>query len=176
MKKTLLIPVTAVVAAVTMFAACVKNDGPTCVPYSLEQDKHIIDSFISANDLESILTYNTESSWYEGIMNPGTGNMPKSDSIISFKYSISLMNGTVIFESDTIKQNEDGTQIELSDIKEPLNSAFAALNEGGTFRYIYPSSVYFSCAPQNINGKTVPGHSELIYDYKLTDVKAPATN
>ncbi|WP_018628216.1 hypothetical protein [Niabella aurantiaca] len=176
MKKTLLIPVTAVVAAVTMFAACVKNDGPSCVPYTLEQDKHIIDSFINANSLESVITYSAESSWYEGTMDPGAGSMPKADSIISFKYSISLMDGTVIFASDTIKQNDDGSPIKLSNIKDPLNSVFAELQKGGKYRYIYPSSVYFSCAPQTINGKTVPGSSELIYDYTLTEVKAPAAN
>lgn len=179
MKKKLFLPVAAVAAAVTMLASCIKNDGPTCYPNTLEKDRAVIDSFIDKNPSVSYLSYNTTYSAYMGVADPGTGSQPKDDSLVSFKYTMSLMNGTEIGTSDEIKTNSNGTPLRLKDLMDQSGqpslyyAALSTLKKGGKFKVILPSSIYFSCAPQTINGKSVPGYSQLIYDYILTDVKAP---
>jgi len=181
MKKTLLIPVIAVVAAVTIFASCMKNDGPTCVPNTLQKDRANIDSFIDNNPALGYLEFNTTYSAYMGIADPGAGSQPKDDSLISFKYTMSLMNGTEIGTTDTIKQNNANAPLKLKDFLDQQGqptmyyTILSALKKGGRYKVILPSSIYFSCSPQTINNKTIPGYSQLIYDYTLTDVKAPTT-
>ncbi|MBZ4190151.1 FKBP-type peptidyl-prolyl cis-trans isomerase [Niabella beijingensis] len=175
MKKTLFVPMIAVVAVVTVLASCMKDKGPSCVPLTTEQDKHVIDSFIADNGLN--LTYKADADYgtfyYIGVTDPGTGSTPTSDSLISFKYTLSLMNGTEIGTSDTIKQKSDGSPIKLSDLKSYELAALSSVRESGKAKVILPSSLYFSCTPQTINGKNVPGNSQLIYEYTLTDVKKP---
>ncbi|MCD2426192.1 hypothetical protein LQ567_25630 [Niabella pedocola] len=181
MKKKLFLPVAAVAAAVTMLASCIKNDGPTCYPNTLEKDRAVIDSFIDKNPSLGYLSYNTTYSAYMGVADPGTGSQPKDDSLVTFKYTISLMNGTEL-ASDEIKTiGNMGTPLRLKDLIDQNGqptlhyAALSVLKKGGKFKVILPSSLYFSCAPQKPQGwkETAPGYSQLIYDYILTDVKAP---
>ncbi len=42
-----LFPMILIVLIATVLVSCLKDGGPSCAPYSLTQDRHIIDSFIS---------------------------------------------------------------------------------------------------------------------------------
>ncbi|MGJ7030346.1 hypothetical protein [Niabella hirudinis] len=179
MKRTLLVPVIAVVAAVTTLASCMKDNGPTCVPNTLDKDRAVIDSFIDDHSL-NYLDFNTTYGAYMGVADQGVGSIPKDDSLISYKFTLSLMNGTEIGTTDTIKLNNNGSALRLKDLLDQQGqptmyyTILSALSKGGRYKVILPSSLYFSCSAQTIGGKTVPGYSQLIYDYTLTDVKAPA--
>src|SRR5690606_3068650 len=144
MKKKLWIPAAAVVTALVL-TACFKNDDDVaqCTPNTLAQDQHVIDSFINENGYD-YLTYNSTYYVYTGVTGAGTGSTPKADSLIAFKYSIRLMNGTTLGTSDTISTY--GSQpLRLSDLQstEPiLYNAFQGIGESGSIRVIAPSSLY----------------------------------
>lgn len=178
MKKTFLVPLMTIAVAVLSLASCIKDKGPSCVPYTLEQDKHIIDSFLSEKGMTGIITFNPNYSAYSGITNPGNGSKPTADSLISYKYSISLMDGTLVGTTDTISKNSNtGAALKLGDF-DPQSleySLFSSLQKGGSFRIIVPSSLSVGCISQTINGVAVPAYSQIIYDYNLLSVKAPGT-
>ncbi|SDD16282.1 FKBP-type peptidyl-prolyl cis-trans isomerase [Niabella drilacis] len=185
MKRTLLIPVIAVVAAVTTFASCMKNNGPTCIPNTLQQDRSVIDSFIDKNPSSANLMFNSTYNQYMGIVEPGAGSQPKDDSLITFKVTYSLLDGTEL-GTDTystpqalkeLRKNSSGGY-EDPQQGDPrfiyYYNILSSLKEGGKYRTIIPSSLAGGCQTRSLqNGKTVPGSSQLIYDYTLTDVKAP---
>ena len=171
MKKLFLFPLAAVLAIV-FFVACNKNDTPTCTPFTVEQDRHVIDSFINANEFNSI-SYNSTNGVYSGILLPGSGSAPVGDSLVTFDVVTRLLNGVVI-DSTRNPNATSAITIKLSDLNNAnyaaVYEALSALKEGGLYRYIALSRTQAGCLGTNIGGKVVPPNAQIIYDYRLVDV------
>ena len=181
MKRIIAIPLTAIVA-VTIFISCNKDKTPPCTPYTSQQDRAVIDSYLTANGFTGI-QYNagtaTTAEYYAGTINSGSGSLPAGDSVITFDIVTRLMNATVLdstryprFTSTTIKYSDLNTQ--GNEFYSPLiYNIFSSLREGGVFRAINLSRNQFGCQPTTLlNGRVVPANSQIITDYKLVDVKA----
>lgn len=176
MKKTVLVLLVTLFSTVFV-VSCLKNDDDVqCTSYTLEQDKHIIDSFM--NKKGYTLTYNTDTGVYSGIITPGQGSMPTADSIVYFKFVGTLMDGTIVDSASTTATSTQPLKNYYASTWPfvPLFAYFALpkLKEGGTMRIIIPSSRNAGCySYQTPLGKTVPANSQIIYDVTLTDVKKP---
>lgn len=173
MKSKFIIPL-ATVLMVIFFTACLKdNDLKTCTPNTVAQDHHVIDSFLNDNDLNYV-TYNPTYDVYTGVTNPGTGSQAAEDSIVAFKYTVTLMNGTSIL-TDSVYQN-NGVALRMNNFSQ--NSIYyyflRSVKQGGEMKVIIPSSSAsgFGCQQQTTNtGVVIPAYSQLIYDFTLTAVK-----
>lgn len=181
MKRIIAIPLTAIVA-VTIFISCNKDKTPPCTPYTSQQDRAVIDSYLTANGFTGI-QYNagtaTTAEYYAGTINSGSGSLPAGDSVITFDIVTRLMNGTVL--DSTRYPRNTFTTIKYSDLNTQGNefyspliyNMFSSLREGGVFRAINLSRNQFGCQPTTLlNGRVVPANSQIITDYKLVDVKA----
>lgn len=169
MKKNLLMPVAAMLIAVIL-AACFKTeDIQPCTPNTLAQDRHIIDSFNTANNTN--LTWDSEVNWYYQITNPGNGSTPTQDSLVTFKIVGKTMANIQFMSVEvTDPRNSQGWYTDPL-----LKFSLVKLAEGGTIRVVVPSSLNgLNCRPgQTSTGQTIPGNSQLIYDVTLTDVRKP---
>lgn len=173
MKKIVVAPLLAVVGLIAL-NSCMKNNVESCKPLGIEADRQIIDEYI-LNQGISYVEYESSILSYFGVSSMGTGSMPAADSLISYKYAISLMDGTSLGTSDTIKTNYvTGAPLRLTDF-DPAGIdyyIFSRLRKGGTAKIIVPST-YRAGGCQQVtlsDGKVVPANSQLIYDYTLTNV------
>ncbi len=175
MKKFLGLPLVFIMVAV-IIAGCFKDKSPSCVNNTIEQDRAVIDSFISSSS-SGYISWQPTLGFYAGAVDPGTGNQPVAESVISFKYVRSLLNGTLI-DSATFPQPSQPQAITLSMLaNSPLEYyALSNLKEKGIMRFLTPSSgAYgFGCtgAKNNLGQTVIPANSQLIYDITLLEVKA----
>lgn len=174
MKKFIGLPLVLVLVAIA-FAGCFKDKSPSCVNNTLERDRTAIDSFITKSG-SGYITWQPTLGFYAGTVNPGEGNQASSESVISFKYVRSLLNGTLI-DSATFPEPSRPQAITMSMLaNSPLEYyAISNLKQGGVMRFITPSSgTYgFGClgAKNNLGVTVVPANSQLIYDISLLEVK-----
>jgi|GEM_PF-855352 FKBP-type peptidyl-prolyl cis-trans isomerases 1 len=177
MKKAIWIPAIAIMSAITLAACFKSNDVPPCTPYTLEQDRHIIDSFIDVQELH-YMSFNTDFNMYTGIVSMGDGQIPSDDAKIAFKYTIKLMNGSTIFTSDSLYLNpQTGGKLTPADFKSTNSTPtleyyfLKRVGKGGVMKVIVPSRIGADCRDQKLqNGNTLPAHAQLIYDFTLTGV------
>lgn len=178
MKKVIWIPVAAFLSAVVLISCFKDNDTEQCTPNTLEQDRHVIDSFIMANDLD-YMEFNSDFNLYTGVINDGDGVIPNDNDKIAYKYTIKLMNGTTLITSDSIYLSLQGNKLTPADFKSstPVLEYYFLKNvgKGGTMRVIVPSRIGSDCKNQQLqNGTVIPAYSQLVYDFTLVGVQ-PAT-
>ncbi|ANH79793.1 hypothetical protein A8C56_01330 [Niabella ginsenosidivorans] len=165
MKKALIIIIIA-----TTLLGCLKNDDtPPCTNgLSLQQDRQIIDSFLSASHQTTSFTFDDQAALYYDIEDPGTGtNRPTTDSLVSFHYTGKLLNGTII-DSATVQPPPTMPLRNFGNLVY-VPYALAKLTKGGKIRLIIPSSSAFGCR-QMTGVNIVPPNSQLFYEYELTDM------
>lgn len=171
MKKKFWLPVAAVVTALAL-TACLKNDDVVrCTPNELSRDRAIIDSFALKNSLDLIWDGTDTGQLYVQIINPGTGSMPSLDSIVAFKLSGKLLNGTEISKAE-IKVTD--AKYRLRELNNGvLNYGLRKIKEGGSIKLIVPSRLNgLNCTQgQGQNGTIIPANSQIVYDLTLDDVK-----
>ncbi|MFT4092112.1 MAG: hypothetical protein QM640_00640 [Niabella sp.] len=167
MKKIFWLPVATVMITV-VFTACLKSDDTTsCTNNTLAQDQHIIDSFAAVSGLE--LTWDSDNYLYYQVMDPGTGSTPTSDSLVAFTWVGTTMSGTQ-FTSYTASTATYSLSYYDNSL---LTYALTKLQEGGSIKIIFPSSVSYGCSATTVNNVTIPGNSQIVYDISLTDVANP---
>lgn len=172
MKKLIIVPFVCLIL-VFIIAACKKDSGSKCTNNTLEQDRHVIDSFITASG-QTNLTWQTQG-FYSALLDPGTGSAPKSDSIVSYKFVRKLLNGNVV-DSMTVPSILQPQTYKMSDYANAPVEYFmlSNLKEGGRMRVIIPSLYGFGCGGA-VNTQTgqqvVPPNAQLVYDFTLLDVK-----
>jgi FKBP-type peptidyl-prolyl cis-trans isomerase FkpA len=173
--KKLFIPLFLTVMIVIL-GSCMKEKSSSCTNYTLAQDKHVIDSFLTASGSSANYTYDSQEGVYYYISTPGTGNYPTGDSLVAFHYERRLLNGTLI---DSATSNI--ASYSLNYYQNPLISySLVKLKEGGKIYVILPSSSYFAFGCGGANNSAgqmvVPPYSELIYNFTLLDVKKQYQN
>ena len=150
--------------------SCLKNnDTPSCTNgLSLQQDRHVIDSFLSASHQTADFNFDDQAGVYYAIETPGTGlNKPTIDSLVSFHYVGQLLNGTIV-DSATV-QPPPTTPLRNFGNLVYVPYALTRLTKGGKIRLIIPSSSAFGC--REMTGvHIVPPNSQLLYEYELTDM------
>ncbi len=174
MKKKALLPVVAILFVFGLSACLKNNSSPKCTSYTLEQDRHVIDSFIS-NTGQNYISWQS-GGFYAGVLNQGSGSKAGSDSIVSYKLIKRLLSGTQIDSLTIPVAGQPQSYTMNSFVNFPVEYyMLSTLNEGGAMRVIIPSSMAFGCAG-GVNSQTgqvvVPPNSPLIYDYTLLDVKS----
>ncbi|WP_018628215.1 FKBP-type peptidyl-prolyl cis-trans isomerase [Niabella aurantiaca] len=151
-------------------AGCSKpEDRSACTnSLTLGQDRHIIDSFLQKNGDAALYTFDPQASVYFYIEHPGTGTTkPTIDSLVSFRYSGRLMNGTIV-DSLTVKQPPTAPLRSFSE-GVYVTYALSKISKGGKIRLVIPSSSQFGCLEMT-GVNPVPANSQLVYEYELTDM------
>ncbi|MCF3109773.1 FKBP-type peptidyl-prolyl cis-trans isomerase [Niabella sp. CC-SYL272] len=153
-----------------LIVRCSKSDDQSSctVKLSLSQDRQIIDSFLQKNGTNALYRFDEQASVYYYIENPGTGTTkPTIDSLVSFRYTGKLINGTIV-DSLTIKQPPTAPLRNYSSGVYVVY-AISKISKGGKIRLVIPSSSQFGCLPvMGVN--MVPANSQLVYEYELTDM------
>lgn len=175
MKKLFLMPLF-VILIILFISSCMKDDTPTCTNNSITLDRHIVDSTISINGWNT-LTWNSTKNIYEGILIPGTGNMPKDDSLVTFEIVRRYINGNRIerIDSSRYPSANQPQVITLKDLNTSTNKGIYDIllqlrEESGLYREILPSSLAYGCSGY---GSLVPSNSQFITDIRLIEVKKP---
>ncbi|MCD2426193.1 FKBP-type peptidyl-prolyl cis-trans isomerase [Niabella pedocola] len=155
---------------VVLIARCSKSDDQSICLHklTLSQDRQIIDSFLQKNGTSALYTFDEQASIYYYIEDPGTGTTkPTVDSLVSFKYTGKLMDGTII-DAYTSKQPPTAP---LRDFSSGVRLVYALskISKGGKIRLVIPSTSQFGCiSVMGIN--MIPANSQLVYEYELIDM------
>lgn len=126
----------------------------------------VIQNYLKANSLSGY-TKSADGIWYK-IAEAGTGtNAITLDSTLTFNYTGKLLNGTV-FESN------EGVTTVLSGYIPSWQKIIPLVKEGGSVRFIAPSSFSYGLSGSQAGGVgqiSIPAFAPLDFDVKITDVK-----
>jgi hypothetical protein len=188
MKKQFTVPLLFILFSILfiLFISCTKNNN-SCRANTEEQDRHTIDSFLTANGQENNIIYDDSLKYYKGILDIGTGDTATGkNSRIFYDVVWRLLNGTTI---DSTRYPTSGISGDLLFGDLYLNSAgpfynltlykaFSGLKAGGIYRVINLSRSMYGCSDMQFANTdsttvTIPVNSQIMIDYRLVDVKNP---
>jgi FKBP-type peptidyl-prolyl cis-trans isomerase len=125
----------------------------------------VIQNYLSKNSLSGF-TKSADNIWYK-IAEPGTGSkIIGLDSTLTFNYTGRLLNGTV-FET-----NEGASTILVNYIPS-WQKAIPLIKEGGSIRFIAPSSLSYGLAgsqASSVGQVSIPAFAPLDFEVKVTKV------
>jgi len=157
------------VAAVFSFAlsACVKNadvasQTPTCTNVDQTSEQSQILAFFAVHNL----SYNKDTSGvYYHIDSVGTGTSAKSTSTVSFTYTATLLDGSIIDKSTTAITYPLANTI-------PGFAVMAPYYKVGTrILLVIPSSLAYGCEGLATGSISVPANAILFYDLTITAIQ-----
>jgi len=130
-----------------------------------EYEDAVIQNYLSKNSLSGF-TKSADNIWYK-ITEPGTGTkIIGLDSTLTFNYTGRLLNGTV-FETN------EGVSTILSGYIPSWQKAVPLIKEGGSIRFIAPSSFSYGLAgsqASSVGQISIPAFAPLDFDVKVTKV------
>lgn len=100
------------------------------------------------------------------IVDSGKGDLAKKGQVISLKYKLSLLDGTLCYSSD-----ESGMKrflIGQGGVESGLEEAVLMLKKGAKARFILPPHLAHGLVGDN--GK-VPARATVVYDVDVVDIK-----
>lgn len=121
-----------------------------------------IDSFVSANNLDM---RQTPSGLRYKIAEEG-GAKPESKSVVAFRYTVSLLDGTVC---PYIKEKEVVKKLGAGSLEKGFEEALMMLGKGGSGDFIVPSYLAFSVSGYK---DCVPSRTPVRCSIELVDIKA----
>jgi len=130
-----------------------------------EYEDAVIQNYLSKNSLSGF-TKSADNIWYK-ITEPGTGTkIIGLDSTLTFNYTGRLLNGTV-FETN------EGVSTILSGYIPSWQKAIPLIKEGGSIRFIAPSSFSYGLAgsqASSVGQISIPAFAPLDFDVKVTKI------
>ncbi len=128
--------------------SCRKEDTP---------DKKIIEDYLKAHNITT--AQSNASGLYYVIQEPGTGNHPNINSVVTVNYKGYLTDGTVFDESAAGKPYTS----RLSNLIAGWQQGIPVISAGGKIQLFIPSALGYGSSPA---GK-IPANSVLIFDIEL---------
>ncbi|PRY54413.1 FKBP-type peptidyl-prolyl cis-trans isomerase [Arcticibacter pallidicorallinus] len=130
-----------------------------------EYEDAVIQNYLSKNSLTGF-SKSADNIWYK-ITEPGAGSKTiEPDSTITFNYTGRLLNGTV-FETN------EGVSTVLSGYIPSWQKAVPLIKEGGSIRFIAPSSFSYGLAgspASSVGQVSIPAFAPLDFEVKVTKV------
>jgi FKBP-type peptidyl-prolyl cis-trans isomerase FkpA len=151
------IVVSVVLLSVLFLNSCGKSD-TGCQPVPVANEKAQLVAYCTANNI----TYTEHSSGllYQ-IIDPGTGAMPTSTSIVSVVYTGKHLNNTIF---DAVANPFTSA---LSGFIDGWKIGIPLIKKGGRIKLLVPSALAYSCSG---NG-SIAANEPLFFDVTLSDVK-----
>jgi FKBP-type peptidyl-prolyl cis-trans isomerase FkpA len=147
-----------------LFGSCVKSD--------VEEKKCLTNSsgIPTAAEIASLQNYLNSNSitatqhpggFFYIVVVQGTGPTPNANSVVTFKYTGKLENGTIF------DQSQSGYTSPLSQLILGFQRGLPIIQKGGFIKLFLPPSLGYGCSQ---TGNIPPG-SNLIFDVELTNVQ-----
>ena len=131
-------------------------------------EQKVIHEYAEENNLDMNTT--KTGLWYK-IIEQGTGEYIKAGKVVSLKYEISLLDGTVCYSSE-----DDGLKFFLvgqGGVESGLEEGVLLLKKGGKARFIMPPHLAHGLIG---DGDQIPGRAILQYEVEIVDVKNKEEN
>jgi FKBP-type peptidyl-prolyl cis-trans isomerase FkpA len=131
----------------------------------VEREQEKIESYVHENDLA--LQKTGSGLWY-GISEQGSGNKIKKGNIVTLKYQIRLMNGTICYDSDDLGLKE--FLVGQGGVESGLEEGVLLLKKGSAATFIMPPHLAHGLIGDD---DQIPARASIIYDVEVMDVKSP---
>lgn len=99
------------------------------------------------------------------IYEPGNGESAKKDDHVLITYTISLLDGTICYKTDT--ENAKEIHIGHGQIETGLHEALQLMHAGDKARFIFPSHLAFGLTGDS---QKIPQRASLVYDIQLLQI------
>lgn len=132
----------------------------------VKKDRERIKSFVERKEWDMQETQT--GLWYQ-IYEHGTGQHAKTGNIISFEYQVSLLDGTVCYDSDSLGLKE--FRIGQGGVESGLEEGVLLLRKGDQARFIMPPHLAHGLTG---DGDAIPPRSIIIYEVGVVDVDSVA--
>ena len=131
--------------------------------YLVKKDQATISSFIARKgwDMKS-----TSTGLRYIILSKGTGPQAQKGNVISLKYTVSLLDGTVIYSSDSLGLKT--FRIGQGNVEAGLEEGVMLLHKGDRARFILAPYLAFGLIGDN---DKIPGRTIIVYEIEVTDIK-----
>jgi FKBP-type peptidyl-prolyl cis-trans isomerase FkpA len=128
----------------------------------LKKDKNLINQYVADNNLDG--TY-IESSIFKSVQNEGTGTaVPQQDQAIYLKYSLELLNGTVVRTDTIFYQHKQGFYFP------GWETAIGTMKKDESALFLIPSKYAFGQSTGTYEGVTIPPNSVIVLDATVLDI------
>lgn len=129
----------------------------------IEVNKDVIEKYITRHKWEMTVT---ESGLYYMIYKHSDGTEVKSGDEVEFSFTTSLMNGDVIYDSESTGNRR--MKIDMNQDESGLNEGLKLLREGEKAYFILPPHLAFGVAGDSYR---IPPYSVLVYDIEVVGIK-----
>jgi len=132
MKRPLKTPITALFLAFILFQGCVNDDNglPT---FTDEEQQNYIDAFAERSGVVM-----TDSGLLYEEIEPGSGEQPGPDSIVSFSLLGMLIDGTIIANTGGVQQEN-----RIGEFIDGLREGMQLMRPGARFMFVVPSDLAY---------------------------------
>ncbi|OFX49885.1 MAG: hypothetical protein A2046_16215 [Bacteroidetes bacterium GWA2_30_7] len=157
-----------------LFSAC--NNEPVKINKSEYNEPLIrVNKYLVGKDDEIIKSYAKRHNWninitgsglYYEISHVGNGDSAKSGMTVSLKYKLSLINGTVCYDSDSTGLKT--FTIGRGEVENGLDMGIQMMRIGDKAKFILPPHLAFGILG---DGKKIPARAIIIYNIEIVEKK-----
>ncbi|MEZ5034358.1 MAG: FKBP-type peptidyl-prolyl cis-trans isomerase [Chitinophagaceae bacterium] len=140
-------------------SSCLKDSNSSCTPKSVDSEKPDILAYASANSINGAFT--AEGVYYQ-ITDPGIGDHPTPNSVVSVNYVGKYLNGNIFDQS-----SGSPAVFPLSNAIHGWQLVLPLLKKGGSMKVIIPSSLAYGCTGY----QGIPADAILYFEITLVDVQ-----
>lgn len=131
---------------------------------SLVQEKDIIDSYVKQHQLQMQIT--GTGLRYQIIKTNPKGKPIVSMDIVTVKYKVSLLDGTVCYSSDT--KGPKSFKVDFDNVEDGLHEGIKLLHDGEKALFLLPSHLAHGLTGDN---NRIPPKSPVLYEIEVLSVK-----
>lgn len=148
-----------------MFSSCLKDDSD--YERQVKIDDQIISKYLMDNNIQA--QKNSIGFYYKVITPNNSGTTLKQDDVVSFYYTVSLLNGTLLETND--QPDDQPAQFKLLNyamIPEGLDYGISKMKVGEKYRFFIPSYLAFG----SYGCSDFPANSNFIIDVEVADTQS----
>ena len=130
--------------------------------YLVNEDQERIKSYINRKKWD--MTQTETGLWYM-IYENGEGEQAQVDDIITLKFTLELLDGTLCYSSDSIGLKK--FKVEKSDVEGGLHEGILYLHEGDKARFIMPPYLAHGLLGDDYK---IPGRATIVYNVEVVKI------
>lgn len=127
--------------------------------YLVKEDRERIESFIKRNEWN--MTQTETGMWYE-IYEKGKGELVKENDIATINYTITLLDGTLCYSSDSLGALT--FKVGRANVESGMHQGIRLMNIGSKARFILPPHLAHGLVGDD---NKIPPRSIIVYDVEL---------